>query len=160
VSYFTDKKKKERTSRGAYAQSKVQQFLKDCAARNAQMDWERIYDAKSSRGAIPARPGDYAVFAPGQHIWIEVKETKHTHRISKSKLTQIPKLRIRELAGGTIFILIYHSTLKKWRCPSFEIFKANSTAPSWDLNELPLYNSVGEAIASGSPLSTLTVWRT
>ena len=156
----SDKSRKERADRGQYAQGKVQDFLKSVARRNAVVDWERIYDARSSGGKIPKRPGDYAVFAPKHHIWIEVKQTAHNSRITKQSLTQIPKLTIRELAGGTIIILVYHSTTKLWRAPQFSIFRDCPAVPSWDLSDLPTFDTVEGAIRQAArDTDTSHIWR-
>ena len=124
------------------------------------MDWERIYDARTAGGKIPKRPGDYSVFAPGLHIWIEVKETQHNSRIDKSKLTQIPKLTVREMAGGTIIILVYHTKTKKWRAPPFYLFGNNPSAASWDLSELPEFDSLEDAMLCAARFTgTIKIWR-
>jgi hypothetical protein len=124
--------------RGKYAEGKVRAVLEYLNHKYAKFDYGRIYDARSAGGkGIPARPGDFEFYAPGLFGLIEAKEVEHDFRLPKKNLDkeQIAKLRKRQLAGGTIFVLIYHTTTGLWRRVPIEWLHERAGQPSWDLSE-------------------------
>lgn len=127
--------------RGKWAEGKVQGILKGASERVAEFDFERLPDARAARGALKAQIADFAWFRPGQHGVIEVKETEHDYRLPRDKLAQLARLRKRGMAGGLVYVIVYHSTLKKWRCAPLSFFDGDIPS-SWDLSALPLYDTV------------------
>jgi hypothetical protein len=128
--------------RGKYAEGRVRYFLQEVAGDLAGFDFERIYDARSSKGAIGKQPGDYRFFRPNAHGLVEVKEVAHDFRLPAKNLTQIPGLWKRQLAGGLIVVLVYHTGIKRWRNVPFEWLKARETQPSWDLSEFATFQDL------------------
>lgn len=130
--------------RGKTAEKKVREFLERVAGDFAGFDYERIYDARSSRGAIGKQPGDFRFFRPGAHGLIEVKEVAHNCRLPAKNLTQIPGLWKRQLAGGLIVVLVYFTQIKQWRNVPFDWLKAREHAPSWDLTQFVPFDTLNE----------------
>lgn len=145
-SHQEDERKKALATRGKKAQDITQDFLEKLKAKYRTFDFLRLSDARSAGGRAKAMPGDFEFFRPGIHGILEVKQTKHNYRISKKDIPQIPKLRRREMAGGHIVVLIYHSEMGMWRVPSFEIFRDNPIAPSWDLSAFRTYETIKAAL--------------
>lgn len=127
-------KKDNAGNRGKYAEKKVREFLQWFSGLNADFDFHRILDARSAMGRFPSQPGDFAFYMPRVHGLIEIKEVAHDFRLPHKNFgpEQIGKLLKRRLAGGTILILVYHSTCKLWRVVDFEFLRTR-TGGSWDL---------------------------
>lgn len=132
-------------NRGKWAEAQAHDYLKDLSARKAKFDFERMPDARAAMGRFKAMIGDFEFFLPGQHGVIEVKETKHSYRIAKDKLEQLPRLQKRAMCGGTCVVLVYHSGIEQWRALLATDLKVG--LPSWDLSLYRLYDSAGEALA-------------
>lgn len=139
----SDAYKRGQGKRGKFAEGKVRKFLDDLGNSSADFDWSRIYDARSAGGRFPSRPGDFEFYRPGIHGLIEVKEVNHDYRLpSKNfKREQIAKLRKRQLAGGSIVVLVYHTTSKLWRYVPLQHFIEHLKEPSWVLEEFPTSDS-------------------
>jgi hypothetical protein len=143
-------------TRGKYAEDKVRDELRKRSADNARFDFERNYDGRSSMGRIPARGGDFTFYvgtdANGEgeiaHGLIEVKQVAHDCRLPRRNFDpdKFGILRKREMAGGKIVIIVYHSTIGKWRCPPFGWFVALKDNASWDLTTWPTFNTVREVL--------------
>lgn len=155
--------KKEAGTRGKYAEDKCRTELEKWSANDAGFDYKRNYDARSSMGRIPKQAGDYEYFfcevpddslliAPRKrgHGLIEVKQVAHDFRLPNKNFNPDGwgMLRRREMAGGKIVPIIYHSTTKKWRYVPFGWFLAMGPKPSWDLSVWPQFNTVGEALVA------------
>lgn len=143
-------------NRGKLAEKKVHDYLTALGNTRAFFDWSRIYDARSARGKFPSRPGDFEFYRafPGQggrsiHGLIEAKEVHHDFRSPEKNFNtgQIARLYKRQLAGGTIVILVLHTTTVLWRVVPLEYFRTRLSQPSWDLTEFQTYTSVGEAVS-------------
>jgi hypothetical protein len=141
------RQKNSAATRGKYAEEKTQEYLEQLKSKYAAFDYERIYDARSAGGRFPKRPGDFEFYAPKLHGLIEAKEVEHDFRLASARLTQIPKLRKRELAGGLIFVLVYHGTTGRWRSVPLNWLQQRIAQPSWDLREFPEHGSVEIALA-------------
>ena len=55
-----------------------------------------------------------------------------------------------EKCGGESYVLIFHSTLKKWRCVSVPYLAEGGDKGSWNLTEVPTFTTCGDALASVS----------
>lgn len=141
--------------RGKYAEEKIRDELKRVGEADAHFDWKREYDARSSMGRIPKCCGDFTYYwyrPPGErgHGVIEVKQVKHDFRLPRKNFDPDGWgiLKKRELAGGKIHVVVFHSTSKKWRCPPWGWFQSLKDAKSWDLTTWPQYNKVSEVLAA------------
>jgi hypothetical protein len=132
--------------RGKYAEGKTREVLEHFKRQYAAFDYERVYDARSSMGRLPKRPGDFEFYAPKTHGLIEAKEVDHAFRLPAKNLTQIPKLRMRELAGGLIFVLVYFTPVDRWRSIPLNWLQLRQAQPSWDLTEFRLLASAAECL--------------
>lgn len=133
--------KKEQGQRGKYAEGEVRKVLERLKGEYAAFMYERIYDARSGKG-VPARAGDFEFWAPRLHGLIEAKEVNHAFRLPEKNLTQLPKLRLRQLAGGMIFVLVYFTPIDRWRSIPVDWLHQRSGVPSWELGEFPTFTSV------------------
>ena len=131
-------------NRGKWAETQAHDYLKSLSARRAEFDFERMPDARAAMGRFKSMVGDFEFFLPGTHGVIEVKETKHTFRIAKDKLEQLPRLHKRAMCGGTCIVLVYHSTPKLWRAVHADYL--SSGQPSWDLSIWQTFATAAEAL--------------
>ncbi len=148
LSHLEDLARSERANRGKYAEGKVRESLKVLGLGHKDFDWERKHDARASRGRIPSQAGDFGYFMPRRHGLIEVKEVKHDFRLPKNNFDpeKWGRLTMREWAGGETLILVYHTTTKLWRAPSFAFFLMREKQPSWDLSEFPTFPKVSHIL--------------
>lgn len=139
----------EAANRGKTAEKKVAAFLKAWSDARAGTDFHRVYDAHSSGGRFNRVCGDFAFFGKGVHGVIEVKEVGHAFRLPLKNFgeDQVAKLRKRQLADGTVIVLIYHTTTKLWRVPPLSIFFKREGG-SWDLQGWELFPELSGALAS------------
>lgn len=143
-----EKERKAQSSRGKTAEVAVRNYLTALNNRIAEFEWSRIYDARSAGGKFPSRPGDFEFFRKWQgrpiHGLIEVKEVAHAFRLPAKnfKKEQLAKLRKRQMVGGMIVILVYHSSTGKWRDLPLHFFLDRITLPSWDLSGEPQWDSL------------------
>lgn len=135
-----------RANQGKYAENKVRQLLDKLNAEYVFFDFERIYDARS--GVKLPRVADYQFYLPAQHGVIEVKKVEHAYRLPVKNFQpgQLARMNKRRLAGGHVFTLVLFQTTGKWRCPGLDYLMAGMEAPSWDMRELPEYDSVKAAL--------------
>ena len=124
-----------RGTRGKYAEKKVREYMESLKEKHIGFDFERVSDARSAGGRGAKKVvGDFLFFSPGVHGVLEVKEVNHLFRLPAKNLTQLPKLRIRELAGGRCLIVVYFKPAKLWRV-SWAKDMENKTTGSWDMTE-------------------------
>lgn len=139
-----------RSNRGAAAEKLTQGFLRKWQEASPYREANRLTDTKAAGRTIKSSAADFEFFCWEErphHGLIEVKQTEHEYRLAKSKVTQLGRLRKRHKCGGLVFVLVYHSTLSKWRCLSaFDLFDENNHTASWDMRHLPLYATPGEAL--------------
>lgn len=147
-------RKSKLADRGKTAENRVQEYLASWQERDARREFNRLVDTKAAGRVIKAAAADFEFFCLGDfgtaHGLIEVKETEHEYRLDRSRLTQSPRLRKRVKCGGHVFVLVYHSTIRKWRCLSEEQVLDPSVKGSWDLRANPTYDSPGECLAAMS----------
>jgi hypothetical protein len=139
--------------RGKEAEKKVKTFLQAVSERIAAFNYERLPDARSAGGRFPAVICDFLVQFRGTLYLLEVKQTERDYRLAYDKVDQLPKLMMWELSGSIGIVMVYHSTIKKWRimfADELSERQVDGTA-SWDLREFELYNSVHEALDARLP---------
>ncbi len=136
--------KPKTSDRGKPEEKEVQGVLERRSAARADFDFLRLPDAKSAMGRVKSMPADFEFFSPSGHGLIEVKSTEHDYRLSRDKVSQLPMMRKRILAGGRCVILVHHSMIGKWR--RINIGMLDPTAPSWDLSTFTTYDSAEAAL--------------
>lgn len=134
----------ERGQRGKSAEKQVEAVLK-MLNTSSDMAWARLPDTRSAGSFIAAQPADFLVSCGGMKF-LEVKSTKHTYRIAKDKISQLPTLRKFHMAGTPFAVLVEHSTQGVWRAVPGDYFVARADQPSWDLSDLPTYDSPESAL--------------
>lgn len=136
-------RKSKLANRGAGAEDDVHRFLAGWAAASTHREANRLVDTKAAGRVIKAAAADFEFFCEDGletfHGLIEVKATEHEYRLSKSRLTQFARLRKRANCGGEVFVLVYHSTIKRWRVLTNKDLGDISVAGSWDLRPIPTY---------------------
>jgi hypothetical protein len=136
--------KPKTADRGKAAEADVQKFLDACSAADAQFDYLRLPDARSAMGRMKAMPADFEFFTPTCHGLLEVKETEHDFRLSRSKVTQLPMMKKRTLAGGRCFVVVFHSGIGKWR--RVDVAHLDPGASSWDLSGYYPHSNVTDVL--------------
>ena len=131
-------------NRGKWAEAQAHDYLKGLSARRAKFDFERMPDARAAMGRFKSMIGDFEFFLPGIHGVLEVKETKHSFRIAKDKLEQLPRLQKRAMCGGTCIVLVYFSAPGLWR--AFLATDLKIGLPSWDLSLYQTFGTAAEAL--------------
>lgn len=134
--------------RGKAAERDVKKYLTEVSLQYFDFDFERIYDARSAGGRFPSRPGDFEFYYPGCHGLIEVKEVNHAFRLPEKnfKKQAIARLRKRQLAGGTIVVVVRHANIGMWREVPLSFFVERADQPSWDLTGFTPVKSVRELL--------------
>ena len=140
---FKPDKHKE-ADKGKEAEREVGKVLEKYASTVLEFDYLRLPDARSAMGRMKAMPADFEFYLPGMHGLIEVKETAHDFRLTRSKISQLPMMQRRARAGGRCFVVIHHSTIGKWR--RVPVRALVGEVPSWDLSAWPTYDSAMEAM--------------
>lgn len=140
-------RKSKLADRGKVAEDAVQKYLEGWQGRDARREFNRLVDTKAAGRIIKAAAADFEFFCAvdedvSYHGLIEVKETQHDYRLSRDRLTQSARLRKRIKCGGAVFVLVYHSTINRWRCLTPEQVSETSTAGSWDLRDNPAFMDV------------------
>lgn len=131
-------------NRGKWAEARAQEYLGQLSNARAEFDFERLPDARAAMGRFKSQIADFAFFMPGLHGVIEVKETKHSFRLAKDKLEQLPRMHKRALAGGLCIVLIYFSGPRKWR--AVRAIELEVGLPSWDLSLYQTFDTAAEAL--------------
>lgn len=136
-------------NRGKSAEADVRKYLKAYDEKHQDFDWHRVPDAHSAGGRFNPVVYDFAFFRPGVHGGLEVKEVKHACRIPHGNFgeQQVAKLWKRQLAGGVIVVIVYHSTSQMWRVTDLTRFRVR-TGGSWDLSDLYEFHSCKDALDS------------
>ena len=131
--------------RGKVAEKAVEKVLTACNNRVLEFAWHRLPDTRSARSFLQAQPADYYLAVRGRAYHLEVKETEHAYRIGRDRISQVPVLRKFAVAGMPFAVVVFHSTLRKWRCIPGAFFEGE-IPPSWDLSQFPLLDSADEAL--------------
>lgn len=149
-------RKSKLADRGKVAEDKVKVYLDGWAARDPRRDFDRLVDTKAAGRVIRAAAADYEFFCTdgvdSAAGLIEVKETEHPYRLDRKRLTQSARLRKRAKCGCAVFVLVYHSALKKWRTLSKVQVLDATVGGSWDLRDRPLFDTPGEALVHADGL--------
>lgn len=125
--------------RGKVAERLLHKEFSKLAAKDYTFDFERIKDARSSRGAMSdPRAGDFQLFHKGTNTLIECKEVAHDYRLPKVNFPRDQRARAkkRQYAGSICWVAIYSSTREIWRLLPLDFFGLEETG-SWDLREIP-----------------------
>jgi hypothetical protein len=139
-------------NRGTFAEKKVKEYLELWQEADPKRESSRLVDSKAAGRVIKAAKADFEYFAwplgmTCYHGLIEVKETEHEYRLARAKVPQLPNLRKREKCGGSSCVLVYHSTIKKWRVVGVEYLAKEGDKGSWNLSAFPMFATSGEALA-------------
>lgn len=126
------------TNRGKTAEKQVRKVLAKLSLRSDTTTY-RLPDAHS--GSFQATLADFMLMHKGTLYLLEVKEVKHAYRIPHGNysLDQVARMRRWQLAGAQAHVIVYHSTIDKWRTAPVDYF-LNREGGSWDLRNLPLQN--------------------
>ena len=129
-------------NRGKVAEALVQKRLSVLCTSASKISY-RLPDARA--GSFKATLSDFLYMDAGKIYLLEVKETQHEYRLPYGNFgaDQVARLRMWQEAGAVPLVLIYHATLKLWRCYGIERFIDRTTGGSWDLREqepAPLIN--------------------
>ena len=142
--------KKAKGQQGKVSEKKVAEYLAAIDANVTHFDWNRGYDARAAGGKFQRVAGDFAFYSPVGHGIIEVKEVDHEFRLpyKNFELSQVAKAAKRELAGGDVHVLVYHTPLKRWRRLPIVFFqhRTGTEYSSWDLSEWVLHPSCAAAL--------------
>lgn len=120
--------------RGKVAEGLLDKEFRKLDLSLANFTFERIYDARSSRGAMAnPRVGDFVLYHNGLNIVVECKETEHAYRlpVGNFELDQRARARKRQIAGAICVVVVYHSTTEKWRLEPLDFFGTLNKG-SWD----------------------------
>lgn len=141
--------KNSAAGRGKKPEAEVMKYLKAYDAKHQDFDFSRNYDSHSAGGRFQRQTGDFQFYSPGAHGVIEVKEVAHAFRVPHKNLTEesAAKLWKRQLAGGEVIVLIYHSVTGKWRVADLNFFKIR-TGGSWDLSGMCEFHACSSALDS------------
>lgn len=138
------------SNKGIWAERKVQDYLSIWQSADPTREFSRLTDAKAAGRTIKAAAADFEYFTLAAlgavHGLIEVKETAHDFRLAKDRLTQLPRLRKREKCGGSSYVMVYHTGIKRWRGLSLPYLMQESDKGSWNLSEVPVFESPGAAL--------------
>lgn len=136
--------------RGKKAEDMAKKALALWQGDRADREVERLMDTRAAGRVVKASAADYAFYAEGVFGLLEVKSTEHEYRLSRANITQLPRMRKRELTGGVCLVLVYHSTLNVWRCMPIHYLATTGDKGSWNLTDVPTHANPGLALASVS----------
>lgn len=141
-------------NRGKYAEDKAHAYLQWWAGADPHCEASRLVDTKAAGRIIKAAKADFEYFtgrgSASQHGLIETKQTEHDYRLERAKVTQLPNLRKREKCGGRCYVLVYHSTIKAWRCLSVPYLVEGGDKGSWNLSAVPTFPTCWQALGDQS----------
>ena len=144
--------KSKHANRGKEAENATQEYLEWWQARSAYREYSRLTDTKAAGRIIKAAPADFEFYCGGAGDivpvfgLIEAKQTEHDYRLERSKVPQLPRLRKRSKCGGRCPVLVYHSTLGKWRSVLAPQLMEFGDKGSWNLSGFPAFDTPGAAL--------------
>ena len=147
----TFKKTNGFANRGQFAEDATQKFLAAWAGGSTRREFARLVDAKAAGRTIKAAAADFEFYSAEFGVafgLIEVKQTEHEYRLERAKVPQLARLRKRENCGGLCIVLVYHSTLQRWRAVTAGELAATGDKGSWNLTDQPLFQDVAGALWS------------
>lgn len=127
--------KKKRATQGKPAENTVLGYLTKLKNTTPTFDFDRMPDSRSAGGLIASQVADFTAVYRGKAYAIEVKSTKHDHRLSLSTFPQYPRMLRRAMAGAICLLVVHHSTTKLWRI--INILDLPSDVRSFDLSGYP-----------------------
>lgn len=136
--------------RGKAAEKAVKVALERWADGRADREVDRLMDTRAAGRVVKSAAADFAFYDAGRHGLLEVKSTEHDYRLSRTAITQIPRLRKREMCGGVCLVLVYHSSLNVWRCVPVSYLMETGDKGSWNLSDVKSFASAGAALADTS----------
>ena len=142
-SFWEAKARKKRGARGKKEEDTVDAALKHLELTDLNFGFDRHYDSRSAGRPMPATVADFTFCYGGKAGALEVKSTKHSFRLQKSKFPQFPRLQRRLQAGAVCLLIIHHSDDKLWRLvniASLEVIERGS----WDLSRFPTFEARGK----------------
>jgi hypothetical protein len=117
-------------SDGKWLEKKVKELLEN-ESKKMVFSFERLHDARAARGKFPPQTSDFMVNCIGtggpRSIFIECKETQNLDQISIGDFPQFPKIKRKMLAGAKGILIVYHTTLKKFRLVNLDWFPLDTT---------------------------------
>ena len=124
-------------NRGKVAEKEVKRRLEQLSV-NSEIAAYRLPDARA--GSFTPTLADFLVVQRGEMCLLEIKETQHDYRLPHANFgkDQVARMQRFQLAGAKAYVLVYHSTLKKWRKARLDYFQ-DRQGGSWDLRDLPLW---------------------
>lgn len=134
--------------RGKKAEEAVSKALEAWAYGRSDREYNRMIDTRAAGRVVKAAAADFEFFCLDGFGLIEVKSTEHAYRLSRDKISQLPRLRKRALCGGVCLVLVHHSQLEQWRVVDAPTLATFGDTGSWDLTDWPLYESAQEALGS------------
>ena len=109
-------------------------------------EYNRLLDSKAARRIVKTAPADFDYYADGTFGLIEAKETEHSFRLPKARVTQFASMLKRHYAGGVCGIVVYHSKDKVYRGVPMDFLVLGADKPSWDLTPIPAVPTASEAL--------------
>ena len=124
-------------NRGKYAEAAVKKQL--ASINRMDFAWHRFPDARA--GSFTPTLADFLAVDCGRVRLLEVKEVAHDYRLPRPNFSADSRARMRmfQAAGSVCEVLVYFSTIKKWRYADLEYFGTQTTG-SWDMRDLPVIN--------------------
>lgn len=132
--------------RGKTAEKEVQKHLEKLNGEYFDFAFSRLPDARAAGGRLAAVMCDYLCWYRGLSLPLEVKEIAHDFRLPKASLSQLAILKKVAEAGAKPYVLVLFTTIGKWRIAPISAFEFD--VPSWDMSEIPTFDSAAEAMAS------------
>jgi penicillin-binding protein-related factor A (putative recombinase) len=122
------------SDRGKEGEGLLKKYL-DTLCRYSDTAYYRLPDARA--GSMRATLADFLLMRKGVLHLIECKEVKHDFRLPHGNFdkAQVARQRLWKDAGANSLVLVYHSTLGKWRGYDIERFIDRSEGGSWDLRD-------------------------
>jgi hypothetical protein len=145
-------KKESVGQRGKTAQDLTQAHLTKLNNRFIGFAFERVKDARAARGGATKALCDFLCWykeSPahyGINMPLEVKSTEHDYRLPYASLSQLPSLNKVYKAGALPYVLVLFKGLEKWRIAPIHYFSYG--VKSWDMRDLPLFDSAEDALNS------------
>lgn len=123
-------------NRGKHAENLLKKHLAKLSLKT-DTAFHRLADAHA--GSFAPALADFLLLNKGQLYLLEVKQVNHTHRLPHGsfKESQVARMRVWQLSGAMVVILIYHTPLDAWRGLPLDHFLDRSQGGSWDLSNIP-----------------------
>lgn len=136
---------------GKQAEDAVKKIIERLNQTRLDVAGERIYDARSAKGRAHGQPGDFRLVVQGRPILIEVKSMAHDYRLPSRNFSdgQLARLHRRELAGYEVFIVVFHTRSKCWRCVPLAGLRDQWYGTSFDLQPFPNFDNLDQLFEQG-----------